>query len=248
MFENIQCFCHLISINMQSDFVSVIFCIYQLALNWSFFCTIYELVSFFLIQIFFFPSNILISKVPFGEGNGTPLQYSCLENPRDRGACQAAVYGVAQSRTRLTQLSRRSSSSSSSKVPFEFEDTNISYSHFSPHHFTLQCIFLWSHSLLFRVLSSSCLFLPQVHCSQVCAVHPVTRLSIADPVSAPPQMDLFCTWTPGTRLTQLTIVEMLHRMPPGKGRSPGLFTGLICRASGFPTIFAENTDVVLKPG
>ena len=34
-----------------------------------------------------------------GEGNGNPLQYSCLENPRDREACWAAVYGVAQSRT-----------------------------------------------------------------------------------------------------------------------------------------------------
>ena len=34
-----------------------------------------------------------------GEGNGSPLQYSCLENPRDRGACWAAVCGVAQSRT-----------------------------------------------------------------------------------------------------------------------------------------------------
>ena len=33
-----------------------------------------------------------------GEGNGEPLQYSCLENPRDRGAWWAAVYGVAQSR------------------------------------------------------------------------------------------------------------------------------------------------------
>ena len=36
-----------------------------------------------------------------GEGNGSPLQYSCLENPRDGGAWWAAVYGVAQSRTQL---------------------------------------------------------------------------------------------------------------------------------------------------
>ena len=35
------------------------------------------------------------------EGNGNPLQYSCLENPRDGGAWWAAVYGVAQSWTRL---------------------------------------------------------------------------------------------------------------------------------------------------
>ena len=40
-----------------------------------------------------------------GEGNGNPLQCSCLENPRDRGAWWAAVYGVAQSRTPLKQLS-----------------------------------------------------------------------------------------------------------------------------------------------
>ena len=40
-----------------------------------------------------------------GEGNGSPLQYSCLENPVDRGAWWAAVHGVAKSRTRLKQLS-----------------------------------------------------------------------------------------------------------------------------------------------
>ena len=40
-----------------------------------------------------------------GEGNGNPLQCSCLENPRGRGAWWAAVYGVAQSRTRLKWLS-----------------------------------------------------------------------------------------------------------------------------------------------
>ena len=45
-----------------------------------------------------------------GEGNGNPLQCSCLENPRDRGAWWAAVSGVAQSRTRLTRLSSSSSS------------------------------------------------------------------------------------------------------------------------------------------
>ena len=47
-----------------------------------------------------------------GEGNGNPLQCSCLENPRDGGAWWATVYGVAQSWTRLKRLS----SSSSSKV------------------------------------------------------------------------------------------------------------------------------------
>ena len=46
-----------------------------------------------------------------GEGNGNPLQCSCLENPRDGGAWWAAVYGVAQSRTWLKRLSSSSSSS-----------------------------------------------------------------------------------------------------------------------------------------
>ena len=43
-----------------------------------------------------------------GEGNGNPLQCSCLENPRDRGAWWAAIYRVAQSRTRLKWLSSSS--------------------------------------------------------------------------------------------------------------------------------------------
>ena len=46
-----------------------------------------------------------------GEGNDNPLQYSCLENPRDGGAWWAAVYGVAQSQTQLKWLSSSSSSS-----------------------------------------------------------------------------------------------------------------------------------------
>ena len=46
-----------------------------------------------------------------GEGNGNPLQCSCPENPRDGGAWWAAVYGVAESRTRLKRLSSSSSSS-----------------------------------------------------------------------------------------------------------------------------------------
>ena len=55
-----------------------------------------------LLHFHFSPSCI-------GEGNGNSLQYSCLENPRDGGAWWAAVYGVAQSRTRLKRLSSSSS-------------------------------------------------------------------------------------------------------------------------------------------
>ena len=43
-----------------------------------------------------------MTRVNFGEGNGTPFQYSCLENPMDGGAWWAAVHGVAKSRTRLS--------------------------------------------------------------------------------------------------------------------------------------------------
>ena len=49
------------------------------------------------------------SLVCIGEGNGNPLQCSCLENPRDRGAWWAAVYGIAQYLTRLKRLSSSSS-------------------------------------------------------------------------------------------------------------------------------------------
>ena len=54
-----------------------------------------------------------------GEGNGNPLQYSCLENPRDGGAWLASINGIAQSWTRLKQLS---SSSSSNIFPINFKN------------------------------------------------------------------------------------------------------------------------------
>ena len=46
--------------------------------------------------------HIIVYKV--GEGNGTPLQYSCLENPMDGGAWKAAVHGVTEGRTRLSDF------------------------------------------------------------------------------------------------------------------------------------------------
>ena len=52
--------------------------------------------------------HFLFSPSCIGERNGNPLQCSCLENPRDGGAWWAAVYGVAQSRTRLKRLSSSS--------------------------------------------------------------------------------------------------------------------------------------------
>ena len=61
-------------------------------------------------------SSTLAWKIPWmkdfsllciGEGNGTPLQCSCLENPRDGGVWWAAIYGVAQSWTQLKGLSSK---------------------------------------------------------------------------------------------------------------------------------------------
>ena len=67
-----------------------------------------------LLIIIGFPGDLAVKNLPVnagdtgsipglerspGEGNGNPLQCSCLENPRDRGAWWAAVYGVTQSRT-----------------------------------------------------------------------------------------------------------------------------------------------------
>ena len=54
--------------------------------------------------------HFIFSLSCIGEGNGNPLQCSCLENPRDEGAWWAAFYGVAQSQTRLKRLSSSSSS------------------------------------------------------------------------------------------------------------------------------------------
>ena len=50
-------------------------------------------------------TSLSLSLSSIGEGNGSPLQCSCLEDPRDGGAWWAAVYGVVQSRTWLTRLS-----------------------------------------------------------------------------------------------------------------------------------------------
>ena len=56
----------------------------------------------------FFWNSLAFSMIQWmlaGEGNGNPLQCTCLEDPRDGGAWWAAVYGVAQSRTRLKRVS-----------------------------------------------------------------------------------------------------------------------------------------------
>ena len=61
-------------------------------------------------------SSTSLSLLCIGEGNGNPLQCSCLENPRDGGAWWAAVSGVAQSWTQLKRLSSSSSSLRFNKI------------------------------------------------------------------------------------------------------------------------------------
>ena len=64
-------------------------------------------------------NNFLFSTYfpgPWGGGHGNPLQYSCLENPMDRGAWQAMFHGVAKNQTGLKQLN----TSSPGKPPFYF--------------------------------------------------------------------------------------------------------------------------------
>jgi len=76
----------------------------------------YNLFKNFLIPFFFSSSSgtsiiwmLVCLRGLCGEGNGNPLQCSCLENPRDGGAWWAAIYGVAQSWTWLNWLSSSSS-------------------------------------------------------------------------------------------------------------------------------------------
>ena len=63
------------------------------------------------------------SLLCIGEGNGNPLQCSCLENPRDRGAWWAAVYGVAQSRTQLKWLSSSSYILVATQINFSYDSS-----------------------------------------------------------------------------------------------------------------------------
>ena len=63
---------------------------------------IFDWVGFVCFFVFFF--DIELPELCIREGNGTPLQYSCLENPMDGGAWEAAVHGVAESWTQLSDF------------------------------------------------------------------------------------------------------------------------------------------------
>ena len=85
------------------------------------------------LHFYFSPSCI-------GEGNGNPLQCSCLENPRDGGAWWAAVYGVVQSWTRLKRLSSSSSSKNNVKGK-ENENFQKETQEIFPQHADIVCCF-----------------------------------------------------------------------------------------------------------
>ena len=70
-------------------------CMYPIVILCYNFLKLYSLFYNFILSIF---------NKTSGEGNGTPLQYSCLENPMDRGAWKAAVHGVTEGQTRLTDF------------------------------------------------------------------------------------------------------------------------------------------------
>ena len=79
-----------------------------------------------------------------GEGNGNPLQYSCLENPMDRGAWRATVHGVAQNRTQLKWLSM-------AQVKYMFNFIRSCQTCFQSDY-----SILYSHKLCTSVLMSPC--------------------------------------------------------------------------------------------
>ena len=90
-------------------------------------------------------SNLAFMHVCIGKGNGNPLQCSCLENPRDRGAWWAAIYGVAQSRTWLKQLSMHSMHAS---VCVHTHRYIINKSNFS--NYGKQSFYPWNFNLVHR--------------------------------------------------------------------------------------------------
>ena len=97
-----------------------------------------------------------------GEGNGNPLQYSCLENPRDEGAWWAAVYGVEQSRTRLKRLSSSSSNPLSLVVWIFFSHIYIQ----GKIHILYFCVLeIHKHDIVLQIIS---FFSPSVHVFEIC--------------------------------------------------------------------------------
>ena len=71
--------------------------------SWDIFCSFLWFSAFCFLPVSFFPIYLIFLSL-FREGNSTSLQYSCLQNPMDGGAWKAAVHGVAEGRTRLSDF------------------------------------------------------------------------------------------------------------------------------------------------
>ena len=97
------------------------------------------------------PKEFKGSAEPRGERNGNPIQYSCLENLRDRGSWWAAVCGVTQSRTWLMWLSNSSRNSSIAKGSHKHPRFLISMAqptqfHIIPYYSEIKCAgYTWNH-------------------------------------------------------------------------------------------------------
>ena len=139
-----------------------------------------------------------------GEGNGNPLQHSCLENPRDGGACWAALYGIAQSRTRLKWLS--SSLAANRKL------TAIKCCYF---------LLLFSHSVMsdslwprrLQHVRLPCPSLSPGVCSNSCPLNEWWHLTISSSVVPFPVQCLDFTWLEimhCSSLSSLCLVQCLH--------------------------------------
>ena len=104
-------------------------------------------MSMFTLAISCFtPSNLpWFMDLTIGEGNGNPLQYSCLENPRDRGSWWAAVYGVTQTQTQLKRLSSRRSMDLTFQVPVQYLFTASDLASITSHIQSWVLFLLWLH-------------------------------------------------------------------------------------------------------
>ena len=84
--------------------------------------------------------NFHFSLSCIGEGNGNSLQCSCLENPRDGGAWWAAVYGVAQSLTRGSDLAAAAAATGQVRVAFSLRMNLILLLSFFPSEVSTKCL------------------------------------------------------------------------------------------------------------
>ena len=136
----------------------------------------------------------------FGEGNGNPLQCSCLENPRDWGAWWAAIYRVAQSQTRRKRLS---SSSSRNETKTKYIFLIINHSVIAINSFTeIVCYYLFTYCWRLHLWQSCTLVRGSSSCD---TVHSVFHLALYRRILLTFSL---CQWFP----TLVHIIIICHRI------------------------------------